>query len=160
MLDTLSNTSRIWIFQSNRSLSELEENFISEKFNEFIPQWAAHGNELFGEFHIAKSHFLLVGVDEDRNPASGCSVDKLTHKVEEIGRELEIDFLNRLTVAYEKDGQIVLVTMEEFKTLVRAGEVNADTTVYNNLIPTKGELEMGWRTSVSNSWHKNLLEIA
>ena len=159
MLDQLSPQSRIWIFQSTRKLSEFEQDFIRQKMDEFIPQWAAHGDSLFGGYDVREFHFLIVAVDESKAMASGCSVDTLMHKVQEIGKELEIDFMNRLMIAYEADGEIQLAPMEEFKALIRSGTVDGNTTVFNNLVPTKAEFDQAWKTTVANSWHKNLLQI-
>jgi hypothetical protein len=157
MLDTLSPTSRVWIFQATRKLSEFEENLIRKKFDDFIPEWAAHGNELYGAYSVEKHHFIVVGVDEAKAPPSGCSIDKLMHLIEDLGKEVEIDFTNRLMIALENTGEIKLVSMEEFKGMVRNGEVDEQSIVYNNLVPNKSELESSWRTVVGNSWHKNLM---
>ena len=160
MLADLASTSRVWIFQSSRKLSEFESNLIRTSFEEFIPQWAAHGSQLFGAFELLDSYFIVVGVDESMAMASGCSVDKLMHKVQEIGKEIEIDFMNRLNIAYLDEDEIKLTSMNDFKALIREGVIDQNTKVFNNLVTTKAELESSWRTTVENSWHKNLLEIA
>lgn len=158
MLDQLAPQSRVWIFQSTRKLSEFEERFIRQKMDQFIPGWAAHGSNLFGGYDLLEAHFLVVAVDESNAMASGCSVDKLMHMVQEIGKE--IDFMNRLMIAYEVENTIRFVPMDEFKALIRTGEITEETVVFNNLVPTKEAFDNSWRTTVQNSWHKNLLEIA
>ena len=156
----LAPHSRVWIYQADRFLTDEEVAQVKAKMNAFIPEWAAHGKDLYGAFTVEYGLFLVVGADEQRAPASGCSIDTLMRKVQEIGDKLGIDFMNRLNVAYEDPStQIHLVTMDAFKQLINEGEVTTDTTVYNNLVQNVGELGMGWRTKVSESWHKNLLQV-
>ena len=102
----------------------------------------------------------MVGADEAKSPNSGCSIDSLNRKIRDIGEEIGVDFFDRLRVAYEDDStKIHLVPLGEFKNLMTADKVNRQTTVYNNLIETVGDLDENWRTKVDNSWHKNLIQI-
>lgn len=152
--------ARVWIFQANRFLEEKEVQGINNELKDFIQSWASHGNELFGDFSIESDLFVVIGVDEQRAPASGCSIDKLTHKVKELGEKYGIDFFNRLIVAYEDEStKLHLVSLGEFKTLMSKDVVRRSTVVYNNLIENVGELDENWRTTVQNSWHKNLLQV-
>lgn len=156
----LAPHARVWIFQADRFLSDMEVSFLKSEMDSFMASWAAHGNELFGDFSVVSDLFLLVGADEQRAPASGCSIDTLMRKIQDLANSMNINFLDRLRVAYE-DGtaQIHLVTLDQFKQLMKEQTVSADTTVYNNLIETVGQLEQNWRTKVSDSWHKNLVNV-
>ena len=44
--DVLPKNSRIWIYQSNRSFTEIELEDISSKLNVFLQSWSAHGSDL------------------------------------------------------------------------------------------------------------------
>lgn len=159
MLD-LAPHSRVWIFQANRFLSDEEVDALNKEMTPFIQGWASHGNDLYGAHKVEYNLFLIVAVDEQRAPASGCSIDKLMQKVQTLNQQFGVDFLDRLTIAYEDAStKIHLAHMGEFKTLMASDKVTSQTTVYNNLIETVGELETNWRTKVQNSWHKNLLQI-
>lgn len=159
-LATLPDHARVWIFQADRFLTESEVDTISNVLNSFIPQWAAHGNQLYGGYTVEKNLFIVIGVDESQSPASGCSIDSLTKVIKELGADLKIDFFNRLAISYEDDnGGLQLVSMEKFKELVKANEVNKETIVFNNLVADKGEFDRKWRSEVKNSWHTNLFEL-
>lgn len=156
----LAAHSRIWIFQANRFLSSEEVEAIQAELKPFIVEWAAHGEELYGDFSVENELFIIVGVDEQRVPPSGCSIDTLTHKIQELGDKFKIDFFDRLKIAYEDAStQIHIVTMAEFKRLMSSDDVTGQTTVYNNLIETVADLDEKWRTKVTNSWHTNLLQV-
>ena len=161
MLNQLAPHSRIWIYQANRFIIADEQISINTKLKEFISGWASHGNVLYGAHSIEENLFLIVGADEQKSPTSGCSIDSLNRFVQKLGEELKINFFDRLTIAYINENQkIELASMADFKSMIQSELINENTTVFNNLIATKAELDATWKTSVKNSWHKNLLEIA
>lgn len=49
--------SRVWIFQTDRFLTDSECREIQLRLNEFIPNWASHGNGLNGGFKLEKKSF-------------------------------------------------------------------------------------------------------
>ena len=156
----LAPNSRVWIYQANKFLSAEEQEKISTEMKLFVQGWASHGNELYGDCTVESDLFLMVGADEFKSPTSGCSLDALTRKVKALGDELSIDFFNRLNIAYEDAStKIHLVSLEEFKNLMRSDDITEQTIVYNNLIETVAELDENWRTKVKNSWHNNILQI-
>ena len=160
MLNKLAPHSRVWVFQANRFLSADEEKKINDTMNEFMPQWASHGNELYGDFALAESLFLIVGADEKKSPTSGCSIDGLTRVVKKLGEEMKVNFFDRLMIAYvNSENKIQLLTLFEFKELMKKDKITGSTIVFNNLIETKEDLDTRWRTNVKNSWHKNLIDI-
>ncbi|MBK7129878.1 MAG: hypothetical protein IPM74_04755 [Crocinitomicaceae bacterium] len=160
MLDKLAPHSRVWIFQSDRFLAEQDIHTIAAVMKEFLPQWASHGNDLYGDYAVAENLFLIVGVDEKKALTSGCSVDELNRVIKQIGKMIQAEFFDRLRVAFhDKSGELKHLPMFEFKALMKKDEVTGSTYVYNNLIESKADLETKWKTTVKNSWHKNLIEI-
>lgn len=156
----LADHARIWIFQSDRFLNARECDMINKTMHDFIPTWASHGNDLYGGFALEESLFLVVGVDEAKSPASGCSIDSLTRVVKDLGANLNINFFNRLAISYENEqGKIEIVSMTDFKRMITENKVNQNTIVFNNLVNTRAEFDSKWRTSVQNSWHSNLLQL-
>lgn len=156
-LENLSSTSRIWIFQSDRKLSADDQQKINQKLTTFIPEWAAHGQSLYGGYEVQNDYFVVVAVDESKAPPSGCSIDSMMHVIQGLGQELGIDFLNRLNSVIEDNGELRLISQQEFRENAKAGNINEETVVFNNLIQTIAELPQ-WKTTVGNSWHKNILQ--
>lgn len=156
----LAPHSRLWIFQADRFLNAEESAKIKAELKDFMKGWASHGNELYGDFSIQNDLFVMVGADESKSPTSGCSIDALTRKIKELGVNLNLDFFNRLNIAYEEPStEIKLVSMLEFKNLMSSDTITRQTTVYNNLVETVADLDENWRTTVGQSWHKNLLQV-
>lgn len=159
-ISALPDHSRVWIFQSDRILTAQEEKFIQDELNQFIPHWAAHGQDLYGAFEVRSNLFIVIAVDEHKAPASGCSIDALTRVIKDLGARHKVDFFNRLCLTVEREpGHIDLISMEGFKREIIDGKINMDTIVFNNLVANKGELDDKWRTEAKNSWHTNLFSL-
>ena len=157
MLNTLPNNAKVFIFQANRQLTSTDITVINDKMKSFLSSWAAHGKELTTEYTIQNNLFLIVGSDEDKVVTSGCSKDSLTHAIHFIGEKLNIDFFNRLNIAYKtKSGNFELASMIDFKKMIEKDEITQNTIVVNNLIETKADLLNCWQVEVENSWHKTL----
>ena len=56
----LPNSSRVWIYQSDREFTANEIELISVKAEEFINKWTRHGDDLKGSFTIKYNQFLVL----------------------------------------------------------------------------------------------------
>ena len=100
--------------------------------------------------------FIIIGVDSSVNNASGCSIDTLTNFIFEIQSKTNLNFFNRLAIAYKLNDKIYINSMSKIKEMIKSNEFFSDTIVYNNLVKTKKEYIDVWETLAINSWHKNL----
>ena len=66
----LSDSSRLWIYQCNRSFSELELQDISNQISEFLTSWTAHGADLQAGFEIKYKRFIVIALDQNKNHAT------------------------------------------------------------------------------------------
>ncbi len=152
----LPGHSRVWIYQSGRKLNPEEEKAIIELGVQFVNNWTAHNRELLGSFEIRHHLFLIFMIDQNHAGASGCSIDKSVHFIQQIEKQFNLSLLDRMIFAYKNDGEIQLVKMNEFNSLLSQGKINSDTIVYNNLVDTKTDLENNWEIPLSKSWHSQL----
>lgn len=150
----LGPESRIWIYQSSRKLSPEEQQFITEKTSVFLTEWTAHGNELQAGVNIFYDRFIVLGVNEAVNEASGCSIDKSVHFMRMLGEALNLDFLDRSVIAIRQNINIELISFTEIKQLISRGRISADSRVFNNAITTKEELDVQWEQPITESWLK------
>ena len=148
----ISKSSRVWVYQSNRSLSDKEVVFIHQKLLTFCNDWKAHHVHLKSSYNVLHNRFIILLVDEQKQNASGCSIDSSVKVIKEIETEFGIDLFNRTHIAFEQKREIVTLSIPEFKKVVQA-----DTVVFNNLVTTKADLEENWETVASNSWHAKFL---
>ena len=146
---------RIWIYQSNRLLTDNECVRIADILQEFVQQWTAHGNQLYGSFEIRYNLFIFLKVDESKAMVTGCSVDKSVHLLKKIENELQITLFDRFQVAYREkySNELQVVPRDVFERLIQNGEVDAHTVVYNNMLTEAAEVDAKWEVALTESWH-------
>lgn len=71
-----SQHSRVWIYQSDRKLTDPEVGKIQQELDDFTIGWTAHNNQLKARAEIRYNRFLILIVDESQAGASGCSIDR------------------------------------------------------------------------------------
>lgn len=152
----MPDSSRVWVYQGDRFLSQDEEVVISTKLMEFLNSWASHGAQLDSAFEVKYSRFVVVAVDEEKALASGCGIDKLVHFFQDAGKALNVDFFNRMQVVYRDKDSIVSEPLHQFWGLRKAGVLNDDSIVFDNLVKNLAEYRAKWETNFSNSWHSEM----
>lgn len=120
---------------------------IKKRSEDFVAQWTSHDQLMKASIDIFHNRFIVVCVDEKTAPASGCGIDKSVKFIQSLEKEFNTSLLDRMSVAYRKDGKIYSSPLAELKNL---GEI----TVFNNLVATKEEFEKNWEMPLEKSWHK------
>ena len=144
MFDQLSPDSRVWVYTADRNFTEEDKKIVSDAMSQFLPQWAAHGNALFGDYAIESDRFLILAVDESKAGATGCSIDTSVRFVKELGAHLSIDFFNRLNMILEVNNEMKTVHISELKNYPEA-------MVFNPMITKLSDLRVNWRVKVADS---------
>lgn len=148
----LPSNAKIWIYQSDKPLTAAQQEKIDFILTNFTNSWDAHGAPLKASFQILHSIFIVIGVDQDYNASSGCSIDKSLHIIQHIQNELELNLLDRLVLSYENNNGVALTKSTFIKDLIAKNEIKKDTFVFNNLINSKNELETSWKVKATESW--------
>lgn len=156
-IETLPNSSRIWIHQSNRALTSIEVETISEILKAFCSEWAAHGADLQTSFAVQHKRFVILAVNEGIAAASGCSIDGSTHAIKSIGQQLSVDFFDRSKIAFLENGAMAVFSISELKKLFVEGRLNGNSITFNMLAATLGEWREKSQTKVADSWLKRYI---
>lgn len=150
----LPDNSRLWIYQSNRALTDAEVNSIQQELNAFVQEWTSHSREVIAEGAVLFNRFIVLAADETAFTVSGCSIDSSVHFMKELQTRYELDLFDRLSVAYkDADGQVQVVNRKAFRELLEQNQVNDTTPVFNNTITSKAEFGSKWLVPLSESWH-------
>ncbi len=88
--------STVWIFAANKALNETQKIDINNTLQNFASNWNAHGTTLAAVFSILYDQFIVICTDHNIAAASGCSIDKLVHTMQEIESKHAVDLLNKL----------------------------------------------------------------
>ena len=156
-LSELNPSSRVWIYQSDRLLTDTEVKGIEEQGMVFVENWSAHGSALEAAVEVKLNCFIVVSVDENVANATGCSIDKSVHFVKDLGHAIGVDFFNRLNVAVENGDNLQLLNLNTLKSLVEDGVLTPESTMFNNTVTTLWELNEKWRISLADSWAANYM---
>tara|TARA_B100000795_G_scaffold267215_1_gene251617 strand:+ start:982 stop:1467 length:486 start_codon:yes stop_codon:yes gene_type:complete len=153
----LQDDSRIWIYQSNRKLSEEEIAIIEPKIMEFLTQWTAHGKDLEAGYEIKYNRFIVLGLNQENASASGCSIDASVNFIQTLEKEFEIDLMDKMNVTYYNGDFIAHKSLTDFKIMAKAKSVSKNTIVFNNLVNTKIDYIENWEVPAKDSWHNRFL---
>jgi ribonuclease HIII len=148
----LGPESRIWIYQSNRKLSAEEQRMITAETEKFLTEWTAHGHDLQAGMQIAYDQFIIIGVNEAVNGASGCSIDKSVSFIRQLDHVLKANLLERTKVAFSDDAEIKVIDFSEIKKMVADGVITPESKIFNNAVVSKKELSESWLKPASESW--------
>ena len=155
--EQLPENSRIWIYQSSQVISNDIQEKIVDDLELFLQDWNNHGNNLFASGTILHNRFIILGVDESKVNASGCSIDKSMQFIQLLEKKYNLDLLDRMNVLYESEGVLKMSKLFQLSELHQSKSINENTLVYNNLIQTKKDLTTGWLIPIGKSWHRNQL---
>ncbi|MGE0562664.1 MAG: hypothetical protein AB7O47_12675 [Flavobacteriales bacterium] len=151
--------SKVWVYQSSRLLDDDDVNFLKVRIDDFVTNWESHGSLLKADFDVFNQLFVVFFVDEQGDRMCGSAQDRAVRLMKELEQELEVEFLNRMNLAYLKNNVATVVKMNDFGSLYGNGEITDDTIVFNNTITTKKEFDTVWKTPLKNSWHKQLVDL-
>lgn len=149
----IDGNSRVWVYQSDRIITNQEKPLIENHLINLCVNWNTHGEPVHSSF-ILNDWFICLLVDESKNNASGCSIDSSVATIKTIEQQFRIDFFNRLNIAYvDEEKTTKVLPLPKFKS-----EINENLMVFNNLVKTKMELENSWIIPIKDSWLSKYLD--
>ncbi len=155
--NTLPETSRIWIYQSNRSLTEAELEEIRSRLDAFIEKWTAHGSDLQSGYEIRYKRFIILALNQDLNQASGCSIDASVQFIQQLEKDYDIDLLDKMNVSYKQGEFVAYKSLIDFRKMAKQKAVSKNTIVFNNLVTNILEYKENWEVPARDSWHGRFL---
>lgn len=153
----LPDSSRVWIYQSNRSFTDQELQEITSKLEGFIAQWTAHGADLKASFEIKYKRFITLALDQQLNVATGCSIDSSVKFIQQLEQDYNVDLLDKMNVSYKQGEFVAYKTLTDFRKMAKDKAVSKNTIVFNNLVNNKGEYLTDWEVPAEDSWHNRFL---
>ena len=151
--DHLPDNARVWIYPSSRKFTPDEVLVIRQKTEAFIEQWTAHGTKLQAGLDLPYDCFIVLGLNETIQSASGCSIDASVHFIQSLEEIFKITLLDKMNVTFRNKNSIQHVSLKEFRTKAKKKKINSDVIVFNNLVQNKMEYDSLWEVPASSSWH-------
>lgn len=152
--DELPDHGRLWVFPATRPLGADERVRLLTEVDGFLQSWAAHGAALSSARELRDDAFLLIGVDEDAEAPSGCSIDALVNRLDALGQDLGVRLIDHAPVWF-RDGEAVRsVSRTEFRAMARDSQVDPSTTVFDTSLTRVSALrEGGLERQARETWH-------
>ena len=157
--DNFSPESKVWVYQSSRLFTLHEALEIESLLNKFSSEWRSHGEEVYAYCNLFFGRFVILMADESHAGVSGCSTDSSVRFIKDLGQKFNVDFFNRTNLAFVINNKIQILPMNQLHYALDNYFINPDTLYFNNLVPTKEELENNWIIPVKNSWIAGKLSI-
>jgi hypothetical protein len=153
--DHLPDDARLWVFAAARPLDDAQQAELLAHVDVFLHRWAAHGAPVVGGRELRHDRFLLVGADERATGVSGCSIDSLFRSLGDVEARTGVPLRDSSLVFWrDAGGEVRAAPRPDFRERARAGEVDADTPVFDNTAGTVGDLRGGrWERPMRESWH-------
>lgn len=151
--------SRLWIYQSDRTLKSEEVVLIRKLLSTFTSSWTAHNQQLKATFEIRYNRFLVLIVDETQTGASGCSIDKSVHFMKGIEQQFNINLFDRFNIAWKIEDQVNSASKEDFEECIKQGNISNETIVFNNLVSDYEQYLNHWEVPFKDSWHAKVFKL-
>lgn len=152
----LPDSSRVWIYQSDRELTSEEVTQLNLKLGGFAKSWKAHGQQLQTFGGVLHNRFLVLVANEQYAAASGCSIDDSVRFLKIIGEEYKIDLFNRMLVCYVDEEMVVCDPIHDFWAKRKAGVITDETLVFDTTVQTLQALKQNFLVTFKKSWHSEM----
>jgi hypothetical protein len=151
--ENLPEDSKIWIYQSNRKLSDDEFSEIETALKLFLENWSAHGTGLESSYLLKYNRFIILAVNQEVQTATGCSIDSSVAFIQSLEQKYKVDLLDKMNVTFKNGEFIAHKTLIDFKKMAKEKAVTENTIVFNNLVNTIEEFNESWEVPAGDSWH-------
>jgi len=155
-ISELPDHARVWVYQSSRVFTAHEVQQLNPILAEFAENWAAHGSAMVAAAEIILDRFIVFGIDEMAQAASGCSIDTSINLLKEIEKTYSVNLYDRMATAFITPQHTIEI--QSVQSLSQSSDVTADTLVFDNLTNTVGDLKTHWLKPISESWHKRFVK--
>ncbi len=152
--NTLPDSARIWVFQSNKTIELDKKDILKNRLTTFCQNWVSHNHTLHSSFKILYDKFIVLAIDESVSDISGCSIDKSVNLLKELEVELDISLLDKSLISFKSNETIATIILQDLKNKVEAGVITEDTIVFNTLVNNKSGLATEFETLAKNTWMK------
>ena len=156
--EMLPDSSRVWVFGSDKPLTEEGTNLLLAGVDAHLGDWKAHGAPLTVGREWRDGRFLVVAVDQSSAGATGCSIDGLFRVLQQLEREVGANLVAGGRVFYRDDhGAVQSTSRNELASLTQSGVITKDTVVFDTALTDLGTWRACFERRAKESWVHELL---
>jgi hypothetical protein len=142
---------RIWIYNANRRLSSNEMQEISQRMQNFIQNWKAHGKDLDASFEWVEHQILILKVNEEQHPATGCAIDTWMEFLQGINKHYNLDLFKRDRMAIQTNDRVVFLDMSQLSEAYENNIISDDSLLLDHTISKLSDFQ-NFKKPIRVSW--------
>ena len=119
------------IFPASRSINHEEKLDIFMKIKDFLTSWKAHGNPLQFNVCIEYEQFIIIRVDENIEPASGCSLDALNNFIQKIEQKYQLGLFDRMKAIFLENNILKTLKLKDFRNALKDKKISTDILIFD-----------------------------
>lgn len=143
---------RVLIYPASRPFLPKESKTITERLYDFLKDWKAHEKALTASFKIEKNQFIVVVVDEEKEAASGCSIDSLNGIMKELDDEFNLGLFDRMKASFVENGAVKTMKLQDFRKALKNKELSHDIQVFDFSKSSYDEFLEDFLLPLKKSW--------
>ena len=156
--DKLPDDARVWVFGAAAPVDDIDAAKLLAAVDAYLVTWKAHGHPLTAAREWRDERFLVIGVDQRTEGASGCSIDGLFRTLQDLERAVGSSMVGGGLVFFRGPGDLVCaLPRDDFEALARRGGADGTTPVFDTTITSAGDYRKRFERPASESWHNTLL---
>lgn len=150
---------RIWIYVSNRAFEAHEQFELVERLSEFTANWSAHQLPLSAYSTVFINQIIVLGVDEQVQGISGCSIDASVNFLKECEAQWDIVLLDGGRLARYDAGCLKVESLAEARQQVGLGGIDQQTLFFNSFAQNSQQLRSDTWVPASTGFFARMLGI-
>ena len=157
--EEFADSSRVWIYQSNRLFSIHEALQLEIILQEFADNWQSHGIPVKGYGNLLFGQFIVLMADETAAGVSGCSTDSSVRLIKKIEEQFHVELFDRHLLAFVVKDKVQVLPLPQLQYAIENNYITGDTLYFNNLVQTKDELLKEWLIPIKHSWLQTRVKL-
>ena len=154
----LPDDARVWVFAAAAPIDDVDSAKLLAAVDMYLRQWKAHGHPLTSAREWRDERFLVIGVDQRTEGASGCSIDGLFRMLQDLEKALGASMVGGGLVFFRGPGDLVCsLSRDDFEFLAKKGGADRSTVVFDTTVTTAADYRARFETTAANTWHAQLL---
>ena len=156
--DSLPDAARVWVFGSDRELTEEAMTTLLAGVDAHLADWKAHGEPLTVGKQLRDNRFLVIAVDQSTAGASGCSIDGLFRVLQPLEPAVGASLVGGGRVFYrDGTGGVRSAARADVATLAASGAITKDTVVFDTSLTDLGAFRTGFEKPAKDGWVGTLI---
>lgn len=143
------------IFPASRSINHEEKLDIFMKIKDFLTSWKAHGNPLQFNVCIEYEQFIIIRVDENIEPASGCSLDTINNFMQKIEQKYQLGLFDRMKAIFLENNILKTLKLKDFRNALKDKKISTDILIFDFSPNNEEEFSKRFLLPLKESWAKD-----